>query len=382
MHQRTNKKKVILFFTAQQQTTTNIHTTPITMSDFSIVKFHSLVFAVSNAKTAAAYFVTKFGFHDYAYRGLETNHRESSEHAISCNDIVFIFRSPLSTPFEGNDHVCTINLVTKGSTDAPPYMSKRVTLNFLPEEEAGSYFDAGYGWKRCDSADNKEKSIMMSVMDGIHPISLKFIDHVVSNYPEGDMEKICDWLEKSFNMHRFWSVDEDVIHTDYSSLRSVVMANPEENVLLPINEPAKGLRKSQIQEYLDFNGGNPGVQHIALRSTNILRDVQSLRARGIKFLTVPKEYYEDLENRLLLSKCVIKEDLKDLQNEGILVDFDDNGYLLQIFTEAIDYRPTVFFEIIQRNNHNGFGAGNFKSLFVALEKEQERRGNLTDIASS
>ena len=349
------------------------------MSDLNILRFHSLVFTVSNAKTASSYFIRNFGFKSYAYKGLETipedGNRDFAYHAVTCNDILFVFKSPLKVDFVGNDFVSHINVVVNGTTDAAPYMSKRVTLNFLQEAEAADYFSEKNHWKLTDD----HRDVAQKMIDSLYPVSLKFIDHVVSNYAEGDMEKICDYMEKNFNMHRFWSVDEDVIHTDYSSLRSVVMANKEENVLLPINEPAKGLKKSQIEEYLDFNGNVPGVQHIALRSNDIISDVVSLRARGVKFLSVPAEYYDDLKMRLSKSKCVVKEDIAVLQREHILVDFDDNGYLLQIFTDAVDYRPTIFFEIIQRHNHNGFGSGNFFHLFKYLESAQQERGNLTDI---
>ena len=345
---------------------------------FEITAFHSLVFLVGNAKMMATYFFTKFGFHHYAYRGLETDSRDFAEHAVKSGNIIFIFRQPLMDAPVANDHVSEINVIYRGDDDdQPPYsMSNRVRINFIHESEAASYISEEFDWKMLPKAfSQKDDPLNTKLL----PTFIESIDHVVSNYGEGDMEKICDLLEGCLNMHRFWSVDENVIHTEYSSLRSIVMASPNEKVLLPINEPAKGKKKSQIQEYIDFNMNEPGVQHIALRTTDVITTVHTMKTRGVNFLHVPKEYYVDLRKRLAASKCVIKEPLDDIERLGILVDFDDNGYLLQIFTEAIDYRPTIFFEIIQRNNHSGFGAGNFKALFSALEIEQQKRGNLTDV---
>lgn len=189
------------------------------------------------------------------------------------------------------------------------------------------------------------------------------------------MEAAADWYEKNLQFHRFWSVDDKQIHTDYSALRSIVMTNYEETVKIPINEPADGKRKSQIQEYVEYNGG-AGVQHIALNTSDIIMAIRNLRARGMIFLTIPDSYYDILKKKLAQSKVKVTEDLKVLQELQILIDFDENGYLLQIFTKNMQDRPTLFLEVIQRHNHHGFGAGNFKSLFEAIELEQDKRGNL------
>lgn len=175
--------------------------------------------------------------------------------------------------------------------------------------------------------------------------------------------------------HRFWSVDDSQMHTDYSALRSIVVANWEETIKMPINEPAPGLRKSQIQEYIDYYG-TAGVQHIALRTEDIIKSIENLRYRGTEFLDIPDAYYDQLRKRLKHSKVKVKEDLAVLQKLRILIDYDDDGYLLQIFTKPLQDRPTVFIEIIQRRNHSGFGAGNFKALFESIELEQKERGNL------
>jgi len=170
-------------------------------------------------------------------------------------------------------------------------------------------------------------------------------------------------------------VDDTQIHTEFSALRSIVIADYEERVKMPLNEPAEGRKKSQIQEYVEYYGG-PGVQHIALHTNDIISTISHLKARGLEFLTVPKSYYINLRQKLTKSPIKVKEDLDVLETLNILIDYDDKGYLLQIFTKNIEDRPTLFLEVIQRHNHHGFGAGNFKSLFEAIERDQAERGNL------
>ena len=204
---------------------------------------------------------------------------------------------------------------------------------------------------------------------------LGVIDHIVGNMPDQEMMPVVEWYEKILQFHRFWSVDDKQIHTEYSSLRSVVMADYDEVIKMPINEPAEGKRKSQIQEYVEHYGGK-GVQHIALRTENILEAITHLRARGVQFLNVPSSYYDALGERMKAAGISTKEDIKAIQDLNILVDFDDQGYLLQLFTMPLQDRPTVFLEVIQREGCQGFGAGNFKSLFEAIEREQAKRGNL------
>lgn len=205
---------------------------------------------------------------------------------------------------------------------------------------------------------------------------MSHIDHIVSNHGEGEMEIACDWYEKILDFHRFWSVDDSVIHTEYSSLKSIVMADYDETIKMPQNEPAKGKKgKSQIQEYVDYYMG-AGVQHIAINCKDVISVVKNLRRRGLKFLNVPKSYYDNLRKRLSKSSIQVKEDLNIIEDLGILVDFDDKGYLLQLFTKNMEDRPTLFIEFIQRANNDGFGVGNFKSLFEAIERDQKERGNL------
>lgn len=204
---------------------------------------------------------------------------------------------------------------------------------------------------------------------------LNFIDHCVGNQPDNEMVSATELYEKQLAFHRFWSVDDSQIHTDYSSLRSIVVTDYDETIKMPINEPASGLRKSQIQEYVDYYGG-PGVQHVAFNTTDIIQAVTALSDRGIDFLTIPATYYTHLRDRLAAANMKLDECIDKLEKLHILVDFDENGYLLQIFTKPVEDRPTLFFEIIQRHNHQGFGVGNFKSLFEAIEAEQARRGNM------
>ncbi|PIK39797.1 putative 4-hydroxyphenylpyruvate dioxygenase, partial [Apostichopus japonicus] len=206
------------------------------------------------------------------------------------------------------------------------------------------------------------------------PGGLKFIDHVVGNQPNEEMTNVADWYEKNLMFHRFWSVDDSQIHTQYSALRSIVVTNYEETIKMPINEPAPGKRKSQIQEYVDYYGG-AGVQHIAMNTSNIIQTINNLKARGMDFLVVPETYYINLRKRLETAKIKVSEDLDQLQKLKILVDFDDDGYLLQIFSKPIQDRPTVFLEVIQRKNHQGFGPATL-TLFEAIEQDQEARGNL------
>lgn len=206
-------------------------------------------------------------------------------------------------------------------------------------------------------------------------VGLNFVDHCVGNQPDDQMVAATQLYEQQLAFHRFWSVDDSQIHTEYSSLRSIVVTDYDETIKMPINEPAPGLRKSQIQEYVDYYGG-PGVQHVAFNTSDIIAAIKALSDRGLEFLSIPGTYYEHLRDRLKKANLQISESIDVLEKLHILVDFDENGYLLQIFTKPIEDRPTLFFEIIQRHNHEGFGVGNFKSLFEAIEAEQARRGNM------
>lgn len=254
-----------------------------------------------------------------------------------------------------NGSVIVATVQTYGDTLHTFVQRVDYTGPFLPGYKASTYVDP--------------------INDLIPQPKLDRVDHVVGNQPDLEMEPTAQWYEKMLDFHRFWSVDDTMLHTEYSSLRSIVMADFDEVIKMPINEPAPGKRKSQIQEYVDYYGG-AGVQHIALKTEDIISTIENLTSRGVEFLTIPDTYYENLKKGLEESPVKVTEDLEVLQKYKILIDYDDKGYLLQIFTKPVEDRPTLFFEIIQRRNHNGFGAGNFKSLFESIELEQERRGNL------
>eukprot|EP00743_Colponemidia_sp_Colp-15_P001460 GILK01001599.1.p1 GENE.GILK01001599.1~~GILK01001599.1.p1 ORF type:complete len:408 (-),score=63.72 GILK01001599.1:123-1268(-) len=363
--------------------------------------FDHVEFWVGNAKQAASYYVTRFGFTPVAYRGLETGSRDVVTHVVKQGTILFAFSSALNPGNElmGNhlvrhgdgvrDVAFTVDdvrgiyekAISRGATSVVAPVEEtddfgtviRATIQtygdtvhtFVQRQNYTGVFMPGY---RSVTATDPLLSLLP-------PVELNFMDHCVGNQGDGDMVPTAEWYEKMLDFHRFWSVDDSQIHTEFSALRSIVMTDYDENVKMPINEPAAGKRKSQIQEYVEFYGG-AGVQHIALHTTDILKSVAALRDRGVDFLSVPATYYENLRKRLAHSPVHVKEDLDALEKLHILVDYDDQGYLLQIFTKPVEDRPTLFIEIIQRNNHQGFGAGNFKSLFEAIEAEQGRRGNL------
>ena len=208
------------------------------------------------------------------------------------------------------------------------------------------------------------------------PTGLKYIDHMVGNVGWGEMNKWVKWYEEVMGFVNFLSFDDKQIHTEYSALMSKVMSNGNGRIKFPINEPAEGIKKSQIEEYLDFYEGS-GVQHLALATDDIIKTVSELKARGVEFLPPPPQtYYDDIPGRLGEHMEMMKEDLKELQKLSILVDADEEGYLLQIFTKPVEDRPTLFYEIIQRMGAKGFGAGNFKALFESIEREQAMRGTL------
>jgi 4-hydroxyphenylpyruvate dioxygenase len=363
---------------------------------------------VGNAKMAAMFFVARFGFKCVAYRGLETGSRQVATWVVQQGDIRFAFSSPLNPPSPDNavgeemsahqaKHGDGVKDVAFAVSDVDAIFASAVERGAevvrAPEElkdEHGSvkvatiktYGDTVHTFVQRGGYTGPFLPGYAAVTDvdplaGVTPSpALDFIDHVVGNMPDGGMLPAVEWYERTLQFHRFWSVDDKQIHTEYSSLRSIVMASFDEAVKMPINEPAAGKRKSQIQEYVEYYGGR-GVQHIALNTRDIISAITHLRARGVKFLTVPGSYYDSLRERLARSDVVVKEDLATLQELNILVDFDEHGYLLQLFTLPLMDRPTVFLEIIQREGNSGFGAGNFKSLFESIEREQAKRGNLT-----
>ncbi|KAG0762634.1 hypothetical protein G6F57_011353 [Rhizopus arrhizus] len=375
--------------------------------------FDHLRFTVTNAKQAASYYCTRLGFKHIAYRGLETGSRDVATHVVQQGDAIFVFESPIQPDTmkemaleiaRRGDGVKDVAFTVK---DCKAVYQKAIARGAKSIKEPEEMSDengtvimatlATYGdvhhtlierhnYKGLFLPGYKDIYEAIKYKDPLEEllphVPLQFIDHVVGNQADGQMDPIAEFYEKAFDFHRFWSVDDKQVFTEYSALRSVVMADPDERIKVPINEPAVGRKKSQIQEFIDFYG-SAGVQHIAINTNDIITSVINMKKRGCDFLSIPSNYYDTLRAALAVHnktcKNPVKEDLDILQSLNILVDYDENGYLLQIFTKPLEDRPTLFVEIIQRNNHNGFGAGNFKSLFESLELEQQLRGNLTDM---
>lgn len=366
------------------------------------ISFDHLVYWVGNAKQAASYYTTKFGFEYLAYKGLETGERKVCSHVIKKNDVVFEFQSSYDVKNEDGigEHVkkhgdgvrdvaFTVEDCKHTFNVAVERGAKVVReLQTLSDEDGEviigtvqTYGDTTHtfverkNYKGPHLPTYKPHHLKEAVNEIFESVEFQFVDHVVGNQAVGDMEPTAVWYEKILDFHRFWTVDDKIIHTDYSSLNSIVMADFDECIKMPINEPANGKRKSQIQEYVEYYNG-AGVQHIALNTKDVISVVKNLRKRGVEFLNVPKSYYDNLRKNLPNACITVKESLDVLEELKILIDYDDKGYLLQLFTKPVEDRPTLFYEFIQRNNHAGFGAGNFRALFKAIEEEQEKRGNL------
>ncbi|XP_035392346.1 4-hydroxyphenylpyruvate dioxygenase [Electrophorus electricus] len=366
------------------------------------VCFDHITFWVGNAKQAASFYCTKLGFVPLAYRGLETGSRDVVSHAVRQGKIIFVFSSALNPGNkEMGDHLVKHGdgvrdiAFTVEDCDYLVQKARERGANIIEEphvveDKFGSVKLAmlqTYGDTVHTLVERQNYNGLFlpgfhaplfhdPLLDKLPCSKLDYIDHVVGNQPNDEMVPVVDWYQKNLLFHRFWSVDDKQLQTEFSALQSIVVANYEETVKMPINEPAMGKRKSQIQEYVEYYGG-PGVQHIAMNTSNIIDTINNLKGRGMEFMTVPNAYYQQLHEKLKLSKVKIIEDISILEELNILVDYDDNGYLLQIFTKPVQDRPTVFLEVIQRHNHQGFGAGNFRSLFEAIEADQKARGNLT-----
>ncbi|OAD55635.1 4-hydroxyphenylpyruvate dioxygenase, partial [Eufriesea mexicana] len=364
------------------------------------LSFHHLVFWVGNAKQAVSYYCTRLGFEPLAYRGLETGSRRIVSYVIRQNQIIFVFESA----YEPDNEEMASHLSRHGDGVRDiAFNVENIDIIVQIAKERGAVIINDI-WEESDEYGTVKFATIHTYGDTYHTlidkssykgfflpgfqklpedpfsknlpkVGLNFVDHIVGNQYDKQMESVARWYEQCLQFHRFWSVDDTQLHTEYSALRSIVMANWEETIKMPINEPAPGKKRSQIQEYVEYYGG-AGVQHIALNTNDIITAIQNLRARGVEFLDVPDTYYNMLKNHLKTKGVQILEDLNILQKLKILIDYDENGYLLQIFTKNMQDRPTLFVEIIQRHNHNGFGAGNFQALFEAIEMEQAKRGNL------
>lgn len=354
-------------------------------------------FYVGNAKQAAHFYKTAFGFQSYAYKGLETGSKDVVSYVLTQDKIKLVLTTPLNSSSQINEHlvkhgdgVKVIALWVDDAQNAWEETTKRGAKSYFEprtEKDAdGEVVRAGihtYG-------DTVHVFVERKNYNGIflpgfkawesdynpQSLGLKYVDHMVGNVGWGEMNDWVKWYEDVMGFENFLSFDDSQIHTEYSALMSKVMSNGNGRIKFPINEPAEGKKKSQIEEYLDFYEG-PGCQHIAVATDDIISTVKGMRERGVEFLTTPPDtYYMAAPKRLAEHDHKLKEDLETLKSLGIMIDADDEGYLLQIFTRPVEDRPTLFFEIIQRMGAKGFGAGNFKALFESIEREQELRGTL------
>ena len=352
---------------------------------------------VGNAKQAAHFYKTAFGFQSFAYKGLETGSRDVVSYVVKQDKIKLMLTTPLNSKHLINEHLAkhgdgvkVIALWVEDARSAYEETTKRGAKSYLEptveKDENGEVVKAGiYTYGETVHMFVERKNYNGTFLPGFEAwksdynpesLGLKFVDHMVGNVGWGEMNTWVKWYEDVMGFENFLSFDDKQIHTEYSALMSKVMSNGNGRIKFPINEPAKGKKKSQIEEYLDFYEG-PGVQHIAVATDDILTTVAGMRARGVEFLSTPPEtYYAAVPERLAAHDHELKEDLEKLKSLGIMIDADEEGYLLQIFTKPVEDRPTLFFEIIQRMGARGFGAGNFKALFESIEREQERRGTL------
>ena len=354
-------------------------------------------FYVGNAKQAAHFYKTAFGFQSFAYRGLETGSKDSVSYVIKQDKIKLILTTPLNSKSPINEHIVkhgdgvkVVALWVDDARKAYEETTSRGARSYMEPtvetDQDGEVVRAGiYTYGETIHMFVERKNYHGTFMPGFKKwesdynpsaIGLKYIDHMVGNVGWGEMDTWVKWYENVMGFENFLSFDDKQIHTEYSALMSKVMSNGNGRIKFPINEPAEGKKRSQIEEYLNFYEG-PGVQHIAVATNDIIGTVTEMRKRGVEFLsTPPDEYYNAVPLRLEEHNHQLGEDLEKLKSLGIMIDADEEGYLLQIFTKPVEDRPTLFFEIIQRMGALGFGAGNFKALFEAIEREQEKRGTL------
>lgn len=347
---------------------------------------------VGNAKQSAHYYKTAFGFQSVAYAGLETGMKDRTSYVLQQGKIRLVLTTPLNAESPINEHIVKhgdgVKMVALWVDDA------RKSWEETTKRGAKSFFEPKV---ESDQHGEVVLSAIHTYGETIHVFversnyngiflpgyvkwesdyqptdtGLQYIDHMVGNVGWNEMNKWTEFYAKVMGFAQLVSFDDKDISTEYTALMSKVMTNGNGRIKFPINEPAEGRKKSQIEEYIDFYNG-AGVQHLALATNNIIETVTEMRKRGVEFLTVPGSYYDTLLDRV----GDIDEDLTPLRELGILVDRDDEGYLLQIFTKPVSDRPTLFYEIIQRKGAQSFGKGNFKALFESIEREQERRGTL------
>ena len=351
---------------------------------------HHVEFYVGNAKQAAFYYRKAFGYNQTAYSGLETGDREKASYVLEQGRIRMVFSTPLNGNNELAEHIrrhgdgvkdiafhvddakaCYEACIARGAksarepetlsdengsvTKASIFTYGETLHSFISHDDYNGPFLPGFIEKKVEGED----------------VGLKYIDHIVGNVELGKMEHWVNFYADVMGFSQIQAFSDEDIATEYSALMSKVMESDNGRIKFPINEPAEGKKKSQIDEYLDFYDG-PGVQHVALLTIDIIKTIKKLKENGVEFLEVPDTYYEDLTKRV----GAIDEDIEVLRKLKILVDRDDEGYLLQLFTKPVEDRPTVFYEVIQRKGSKGFGIGNFKALFEAIERHQAERGNL------
>lgn len=347
---------------------------------------------VGNAKQSAHFYKTAFGFQSEAYAGLETGLKDRASYVLRQGKIRLVLTTPLQKGGELNRHIDThgdgvkvVALWVEDATKAFEETTKRGAKPYMKptreEDKQGHVIRSGiYTYGETVHLFVERKNYKGVFLPGYRkweshynpePVGLKFIDHMVGNVGWDEMNTWCKFYGEVMGFAQIVSFVDDDIATEYTALMSKVMSNGNGRVKFPINEPAQGKKKSQIEEYLDFYNG-PGVQHMALATDDIVKTVSAMRERGVEFLYVPEEYYDDLLERV----GAIDEDVETLKEHGILIDRDEEGYLLQLFTKTIVDRPTMFIEIIQRKGAQSFGVGNFKALFEAIEREQAARGTL------
>jgi 4-hydroxyphenylpyruvate dioxygenase len=371
--------------TAQQNTTTTDFL-PLQGTDY--VEFY-----VGNAKQAAHYYMSAFGFQAIAYAGPETGVKDRASYVVRQNKLTFVLTTPLRAANEIADHVYKhgdgvkfLALRVDDATDAWQQTTQRGGQSYMEPQRLqdgdGEVVMSGiHTYGDTVHLFIERKAYNGPFMPGFRKWENKFfkptdtgllyVDHCVGNVGWNQMNKWVDFYADVMGFRNILSFDDNDISTEYSALMSKVMSNGNGYVKFPINEPAEGKKKSQVEEYLEFWDGE-GVQHVALATADIVKTVTDLKSRGVEFLQVPTSYYDDLTQRV----GAIDEDLEPLKELGILVDRDDEGYLLQLFSKPVQDRPTLFFEIIQRKGAKSFGKGNFKALFEAIEREQAERGNL------
>ena len=353
-------------------------------------RIHHVEFWVGNAKQAAFYYRKAFGFSQIAYSGLETGNRAFASYVMGQGKVRFVLSTPFDPTHFASEHISKhgdgvrdIALLVEDADfafaeavrrGAEPVLEPRDEKDERGAIRRGSVRTYGDTIHSFLSYKDYEGPFLPGFVPASvegSPVGIAAVDHMVGNVELGAMSQWCEWYSKVMGFSRYITFDDKDINTEYSALMSIVMSDDNRVVKFPINEPAEGKRKSQIQEYLEWYYG-PGVQHAALLCGDVIETVSKLRDNGVEFLRVPDSYYDELPSRV----GAIDEPMDQLKDLGILVDRDEEGYLLQIFTKPVQDRSTVFFEIIQRKGARGFGKGNFRALFESIEREQERRGNL------